>query len=98
MRPRRGITLDQFEDVDEVGADVVQLSIGVVAGSDAVERSLDEFEALLKGVVKRAGHAFSRRSRRVSAMASAMPLAPPFLSSSTLPSPRPDTMLAGRFF
>ena len=27
-----GITLDQFEDVDEIGADVVQLSIGVALG------------------------------------------------------------------
>ena len=51
-----GIALNQFEDVDQIGAHVVQLGLGVVAGADTVERPLDEPESLFEGVMQRAGH------------------------------------------
>ena len=43
----------------------MQLGVGVVVGSNAVERPLDEPEGFLEGIVKRAGHAFRSFSARV---------------------------------
>jgi hypothetical protein len=51
-----GIALDHLENVEQIGADVVQLDLGTFARPDAIERALDEAERLLKSVVKGAGH------------------------------------------
>jgi hypothetical protein len=36
------IALNQLENIQEIGAHVMQLRLGAFAGSDAVERALDE--------------------------------------------------------
>ena len=51
-----------LQDVHEVGANVVQLGLGAIAGANAVERPPNENERLVEGVVKRAAHMAHRVS------------------------------------
>jgi len=51
-----------LQDVHEVGANVVQLGLGAIAGANAVERPPNEAECLVEGVVKRAAYMAHRVS------------------------------------